>query len=68
MYCVCFQIKSSKMVHSLMRDRRMNAYGVRLKSHFNSFVLTDATKCSQLNQTLVTFSSDSFEDSLRKCL
>ena len=33
-----FKTKSSKTVHSFMRDRRMNAYGVRLKSHFNSLV------------------------------
>ena len=68
MYCVCFQTKSSKRVHSLMRDRRMNAYGVRLKSHYNSLVLTDTTKSSQFTKTFVTFSSESFEDSLRKCL
>ena len=40
MYCAYFQTKSSKTVHSLMPDRRMNAYGVRLKSHFNSVTLT----------------------------
>ena len=43
MYCVCFQTKSSKTVHLLMRDRRMNAYGVRLKSHFNSRGVTACT-------------------------
>ena len=65
MYCVCFQTKSSKRVHSLMRDRHMNAYGVRLKGHFNSFVLTHSTKSSQFTQTFVKISSDSFEDSLK---
>ena len=66
MYCVCFQTKSPKRVHSLMRDRRMNVYGIRLKSHFYLLVLTDTTKSSQSTQTFVTISSDSFEDSLRK--
>ena len=61
MHCVCFQTKSSKRVHPLMRDRRMNAYGVRLKSHFNSLVLTDTTKSSQFTQTFVTISSHSFK-------
>ena len=68
MYCVCFQTKSLKRVHALMHDRCMYAYGVRLKSHFNSLVLTDTTKSSQFTQTFVTISSDSFEDSLRKFL
>ena len=68
MYCVYFQTTSSKRVRSLMRGRRMNAYGVRLKSHFNSLVLPDTTKNYVITQTFVTISTDSFEDSLRKCL
>ena len=57
MYCVCFQTKSSNTVQALMRDRRKNAYGVRLKSH--------TTKSYLFPQNFVTISSDSFEDSLK---
>ena len=62
-----FSNKISKMVHSFMRDRRMNAYGVSLKSHFNSDIgLTDTTKSSPFTQNFVTISSYSFEDGLKK--
>ena len=59
-----FKTKSSKRVHPLMRDRRMNAYGVRLKRHCNSLVLTDTKKSIQFTQTFVTISSHSFEIAL----
>ena len=69
MHCVCFQTKSSKTVHSFMRDRRINAYGVRLKSHLNSLVKLTPQKFpffSKLCDNFVTVLKIALENVLSK--
>ena len=39
MHYLCIKAKPSKTVHSFLRNKCMNAYGVKLKSHWYSGVL-----------------------------
>ena len=62
MHDVCLQTKPSENLYSVMRDSRMNAYGVKSKSHL---VYLTSENCFLVENFRISLLS-SFGDYLRK--